>query len=135
MRSAILGICLVLALVGAARAQQAGSSISGRVTVATAASLPGDMVVYMVSDDPSAVFDPPAQAAEISQKGAKFSPALLVISAGQSVLFKNDEEQKTIEHNVFSRSPVLPFDLGLFKPPEAKRVTFPKPGVVRLYCS
>jgi hypothetical protein len=29
----------------------------------------------------------------------------------------------------------MPFDLGLYKPPQSKRVTFTTPGIVRLYCS
>jgi plastocyanin len=107
-------------------------SVSGKLTTADGHA-PGEVVVYLESTDPAARFPPPPDA-EISQKGATFAPSLLVICAGQSVQFKNDEE-RPLEHNVFSKSPTMPFDLGLFKPPQAKRVTFSAPGLVRLYCS
>lgn len=132
MRISSIACLLGLFCIAAAPASQpAGVSISGKV-VATGA-LP-EMIVYLESADPAAKFDPPAEAAEISQKGAQFSPSLLVICAGQTVDFKNDET-RPIEHNVFSRSPVQPFDLGLYRPPEGKKVVFNTPGAVRLYCS
>jgi plastocyanin len=70
----------------------------------------------------------------VHQKGAKFDPALIIISVGQTVEFHNDEE-KPIEHNVFSNAPAKKFDLGLYPPPLAKSVMFDKPGAVFLYCS
>jgi hypothetical protein len=50
------------------------------------------------------------------------------------VNFLNDEE-RAIEHNVFSNSPAKRFDLGLFGPGKAESVTFDKPGPVTLRCS
>ena len=70
----------------------------------------------------------------VSQKGAKFSPALLIICVGQTVDFPNDED-RPIEHNVFSNAPAKRFDLGLYRPGESKSVVFDKPGAVFLYCS
>jgi hypothetical protein len=58
----------------------------------------------------------------------------LVVSVGQAVEFRNDEE-RPIEHNVFSHSPAMSFDLGLYRPGVTKTVVFDKPGLVRLYCS
>jgi len=111
--------------------QPSGATISGKIAVPSGA-VP-EMIVYLESTD-GAKFPPPPEAA-ISQKGAKFTPSLLIISAGQTVNFKNDESGKSIEHNVFSRSPTQSFDLGLYLPPTDKRVAFNTPGVVRLYCS
>jgi plastocyanin len=71
---------------------------------------------------------------KVSQKGAKFRPALLVVCVKTTVDFLNDED-RPIEHNVFSNSPVMQFDLGLYKPGESRPVTFDKPGAVLLYCS
>jgi plastocyanin len=117
-------------------AAQDGSrgSVAGRV-VAAAGSLP-EMIVYLEPVDPRAASATaaPEKVEVISQKGAKFAPSLLVIARGQTVEFRNDE-QRPVEHNVFSRSPAKPFDLGLFPPPQAKRVTFTEPGPVQLYCS
>jgi hypothetical protein len=38
-------------------------------------------------------------------------------------------------HNVFSISDTKPFDLGLYKHPEVKRITFDRPGRVDAFCS
>jgi plastocyanin len=108
-------------------------TLSGTVRCPAGQKLP-EIVVYLESPDPSRPIDVPSDQPEISQKGAQFSPPLLVICVGQTVVFKNDED-RSVEHNVFSRSPVKLFDLGLFNPPEARKVTFDKPGAVRLFCS
>jgi plastocyanin len=126
------GFLMLLCLAAAPASQPAGVTVSGQVTVAGDSPVP-EMIVYLESTDPSARFEIPADA-EISQKGAKFAPSPLIICVGQSVIFKNDES-KPIEHNVFSRSPTQQFDLGLYRPPEGKKVTFTTPGLVRLYCS
>lgn len=122
----------ILSLASAETQFTSSSRITGRLMGADG-SLP-EMVVYLEQVDPNVKIPPETSTAEISQKGAQFSPSLLVISVGQKVNFKNDED-RPIEHNVFSRSPVKPFDLGLYKPPLAKSVTFDTPGVVRLFCS
>jgi plastocyanin len=127
-----LGLLVLLA--AAPASQPSGVSVSGRVTAATGAALPSEMIVYLEPVDPSLKFPAPVAPAQISQKGARFAPSLLVVSVGETVEFKNDED-RPIEHNVFSRSPVQPFDLGLYRPPTDKSVTFGSPGVVRLYCS
>jgi plastocyanin len=71
------------------------------------------------------------QSHEIHQKGRAFHPDALVIHAGDSVVFINDD---TVLHNVFSHSEARDFDLG--KPPvgSSRTVTFDKPGQVDLFC-
>ena len=93
-----------------------------------------EMVVFLESPDPARVVPTPKEAASISQRGATFSPALLIVCVGQRVDFLNDEIQQ-IEHNVFSNAPAKRFDLGLYKPGESKPVLFDKAGPVFLYCS
>src|SRR5437016_1730332 len=93
-----------------------------------------EMVIYLESPDPNRVLPKAEKNAEIRQKGAKFSPPMLVVCAGQTVDFLNDED-RPIEHNVFSNASAKRFDLGLYKPGEARSVTFDKPGAVFLYCS
>lgn len=112
--------------------QPAAGSVSGTITAASG-QLP-EMIVYLEPADPRITFPAPQEPAVMSQKGAKFSPALLVICVGQAIEFRNDED-RPIEHNVFSRSPSRPFDLGLFPPPEQRTVVFDKPGPVKLFCS
>ncbi len=111
-----------------------GATIAGKVTAQAEVPL-SEMVVYLEPADgsPAPASDVPPQAT-VRQKGAKFDPPLLVISVGQSVAFLNDEE-KPIEHNVFSNAPAKKFDLGLYPPTQGKSVTFDKPGAVFLYCS
>jgi plastocyanin len=109
-------------------------TISGAIRTADGSPVPTECVVYLEPADPSVSFEAPSAPAVISQKGARFSPALLIVCVGQTVEFRNDED-RAIEHNVFSRSAAKSFDLGLFPPPQRKTVTFDRPGPVRLFCS
>ena len=69
---------------------------------------------------------------KIAQKGAVFSPHVLPVMAGTTVEWPNYDD---ILHNVFSFSETKPFDLGLYKAPEIKRVKFDRPGRVDVFCS
>jgi plastocyanin len=68
----------------------------------------------------------------VNQRGAAFSPHVLPVVAGTRVEFPNEDD---ILHNVFSYSDAARFDLGLYKHPEVKYVTFDKPGRVDVFCS
>ncbi|TAL04889.1 MAG: hypothetical protein EPO07_04565 [Verrucomicrobia bacterium] len=68
----------------------------------------------------------------ISQHGAAFTPHVLPVVAGTTVEWPNNDD---IFHNVFSMSDAKPFDLGLYKSPEVKRVTFDQAGRVDVFCS
>jgi plastocyanin len=111
----------------------ATSSVTGTVTAETDVQL-SEMVVYLESPDPKRAVAPATQPVDVSQKGAQFAPRLTVVSVGQTVNFLNDED-RPIEHNVFSNSPAKRFDLGLYGPNQSRSVTFDKPGPVFLYCS
>jgi plastocyanin len=117
----------------AAPATQPASSVAGTVTAEGEIPL-AEMVVYLESPDVARPMPKPPEAVKVSQKGAKFEPRLVVVMVGQSVDFLNDEE-RPIEHNVFSNSPAKRFDLGLYRPGDSKKVVFDKPGPVFLYCS
>lgn len=62
----------------------------------------------------------------------QFSPQVLVIQAGTTVDFLNDDG---IFHNAFSLSRSQPFDLGIYPRGMSKTVTFNVPGLVRVYCN
>ena len=69
--------------------------------------------------------------AEMEQQNRRFSPDLVVIPAGSSVSFPNFDP---IFHNVFSLSKPKSFDLGNYSRGQTRMVTFPKPGIVAVYC-
>jgi plastocyanin len=74
----------------------------------------------------------PSQKATLHQQGLQFSPALMVITAGQTVAMPNEDE---VAHNAFSQSEARPFNLGIYAQGQSKDVTFPEPGVVDVQCS
>ncbi len=88
----------------------------------------GGILVYVVGFAEPA----PAQMAEIQQRGKRFIPALVGITAGQKVSFPNGDP---FYHNVFSPSLVRQFDLGQFRTGETRSRVFPKSGVVDIYCN
>ena len=86
-------------------------------------------IVYVVG-----FVEPPPVGAPvtITQKDKKFVPDLVAVTAGQEVAFPNADP---IFHNVFSRSPARPFDLGQYRKNESKQKSFPTPGIVDVYCN
>jgi len=88
------------------------------------ASTPG--VVWITADVPPLVAVP-----EIRQTMKTFVPALLVIPAGTTVRFPNDDG---FYHSVYSDSPSNPFDLGLYDTGPGKSVVFENAGIVGLRC-
>ncbi len=68
----------------------------------------------------------------VEQRGREFLPHLMAVSVGSTVSFPNFD---SVFHNVFSTSPIGPFDLGLYKAGEAREFTFQKEGIVRLGCN
>jgi plastocyanin len=69
--------------------------------------------------------------AEMEQQNRRFAPDLVVIPSGSSVSFPNFDP---IFHNVFSLSKAKSFDLGNYSKGQTRMVTFPKPGIVAVYC-
>jgi plastocyanin len=69
--------------------------------------------------------------ATLRQKDRRFVEDTVVVPAGSSVSFPNLDP---IFHNVFSLSRTKSFDLGNYPQNETRSVTFPKPGIVRVYC-
>jgi plastocyanin len=131
-------LSLVVMAVGVvSRATEPATRPAGAVSgkVASQGEVPlSEMVVYLESPEADRVIEVPKETVKVSQKGAKFSPSITIVCVGQTVDFLNDED-RAIDHNVFSNTPVKKFDLGLYKPGEARSVTFDKPGAVFLYCS
>ncbi len=90
-----------------------------------------EFVVYI--DKPVTNATPPSKPLQvITQRDAVFRPHVLPILVGTTVEWPNKDD---IFHNVFSVSDAKQFDLGLYKDPEVKRVTFEVPGRVDVFCS
>ena len=75
-----------------------------------------------------------ARHARISQRGRAFSPRTIVIVQGGEVEFVNDEERE-IDHNVYSLSPGNKFDIGLASRGITRKVQFNNSGIVKYFCS
>jgi len=68
---------------------------------------------------------------KLAQHDQTFVPRVQIVVVGGSVNFPNEDP---IYHNVFSVSPVKRFDLGKYPRGQSRRVTFPKAGVINVYC-
>ncbi len=118
--------CLVLS---ASSLAHADASVHGIVEVTRPQDVPvGAVLVYLVGFDDKA----PAEAVEVKQVGRRFIPDLIAITAGGSVTFPNGDP---FLHNVFSPTNDRTFDLGSFKKGDARSRTFPKRGVIDIYCN
>ena len=71
------------------------------------------------------------ETAVLNQTGERFEPAIVVVPAGSTVSFPNSDP---IFHNVFSLSKARQFDLGYYPEGDTRKVRFPNPGVVDVYC-
>lgn len=135
MRAAWIGWGLVWALLCSAAAAGA-AELRGHVEVWEER----DGVVAPLGDNSGAVIfltgfqEAPAPDAtpQLIQRNKSFSERVLAITQGAVVEFPN---QDPIHHNVWSRSSARPFDLGLYKAPETKPLTFPQPGIVTVFCN
>jgi len=136
--AAALGLAVAgvaAAATAAAAGPGGGAAATGRVvgTVAVTDGAghpvdPAGAIVYVVGfTEP-----PPRTVPTIEQRNRTFVPALIAITAGQSISFPNEDP---ILHNVFSRSIARPFDLGSYRRGETKTKLFPTTGVVDVYCN
>ncbi|MGB6193447.1 MAG: carboxypeptidase regulatory-like domain-containing protein [Terracidiphilus sp.] len=73
----------------------------------------------------------PSDSYQIKQIDRRFLPDLIVVPVGSTVSFPNMDP---IFHNVFSLSRPRTFDLGSYDRGQTRRVRFPKPGIVDVYC-
>jgi hypothetical protein len=125
------GGALVVLLAGAAAADEPGT-VMGQVKVRAGDVERADasgVLVYLTG-----FREPPQRAPipEIVQRGRRFEPALVAITAGQEVSFPNADP---FFHNVFSPSPAQRFDLGQYRMGETKTRLFPEPGFIEVYCN
>ena len=131
----LLGAALLLPATAAAGGGAATGEVRGRVRLRVeGVRLPdvGPIVVFLEGEAGNIPYEVPAHVPRVHQRNATFSPAFLVIAAGQTVEMPNDD---VIFHNVFSYSKPNRFDLGLYRKGTSRSVTLRYPGAVRIYCS
>jgi plastocyanin len=112
--------------------ESAAGIVSGHVQVQGNKALPS-IIVYLESPNGTRTGQTHVKR-RVTQKGREFTPERVVLVQGGKVAFVNDEE-KEIDHNVFSLSEVRRFDIGLAQRGSVKEVTFPEAGEVKYYCS
>jgi plastocyanin len=115
MRLALSAFLLSVALIAAPAAA---------ATYRGVAKAPG--VVWITGPLPAAAAD-----LAIHQTSKTFVPDVLVVPAGASVQFPNDD---AFYHSVYSISPSNPFDLGLYDTGPGKSVEFDATGIVEVRC-
>ncbi len=108
-----------------------GASVSGEIKVAGGKKLK-NLIVFLELVNEKTV--PAVDEKVVSQKGRIFDPRVTVIVAGGKIVFHNNEE-RNIDHNVYSLSRTRKFDIGLAGKDSKLTVDFPKPGIVKYYCS
>jgi plastocyanin len=84
--------------------------------------------VVWISDDSKPAALPES---EMRNKEKSFVPDLLVITAGSSVRFPNDDP---FFHSIYSEGGPDAFDIGFYDSGPGKVVAFPKPGVNLVRC-
>ena len=132
-RTALILLWLLAAPLAAA--QQGTGTVRGevRVTVQGPDGRPvpkadrSGVVVYLTGyTEP-----PPAGEVNMAQRNKAFQPSVVAVVAGQKVRFTNND---LVVHNVFSRSHARKFDAGKNRPGEEYTETFPKTGIIDVYC-
>jgi len=107
------------------------SHLKGTVSVEGGKKL-RNLVVYLERVGGSVKF--PAKNHQIRQKGRQFQPFLTVILAGDTLQYLNDED-KEIDHNIYSLSDIATFDLGLGPKGSVLEHTFDRQGNLNFFCS
>jgi plastocyanin len=91
----------------------------------------GDVVVWLTSTS-SKDRVAPGPTVRLLQKGKRFTPHMLAVTAGTSIEFPN---QDPFFHDVFSIYHGKPFDLGLYESGAVRKVRFTQPGVSYIFCN
>ena len=118
-----------LVLIGASSVAYADGSVHGVIDVSRPKDVPASgVLVYLVGFSEPA----PSKPVEVKQVGKKFIPDLIAVTAGGTVSFPNGDP---FLHNVFSPTSDRTFDLGSYKQGDTRTRTFPRTGVVDVYCN
>ncbi|HXS78233.1 MAG TPA: carboxypeptidase regulatory-like domain-containing protein [Terracidiphilus sp.] len=89
------------------------------------------VVIYLEGPLSGAQATVDSAALQVEQLNRRFVPDLVVVPAGSTISFPNMDP---IFHNIYSLSKPKSFDLGNYDKGRTRKVTFPKPGIVEIYC-
>ena len=145
-RAAGVALALFCALCGVAWAQRGTvtaqveiTSKKGAVQTASTAAPSKDasgVVVWLSPADEAArrtaAAQPPHPSPKLAQRNKAFEPHLVVVQAGTTIQFPNDDP---FFHNVFSLFEGKRFDLGLYEAGTTKSVHFDRVGISFLFCN
>src|SRR5438132_5098067 len=121
--SVMVAVSVMPAVSAQAPADLHGTAMSGDRPVP-------DTVIWL--DAPGAAHTASPPRAVLDQRNLSFSPKVLVVRAGTSVEFPNNDR---VFHNVFSFRDGRRFDLGLYPVGSMKRVQFDRAGLSRIFCN
>jgi plastocyanin len=103
-------------------------AVSGRIALPEARGAGRWAAIWLQGGSHAA----PLRRASIDQRDKTFLPHVLVVTAGTTVQFPNND---TVFHNVFAYFEAKRFDLGMYPRGATRSVTFNKPGVVSVLCN
>ncbi len=89
------------------------------------------VVIYLEGPVPADKNPDAVATLQIEQLDRRFSPDMVVVPVGSTVTFPNMDP---IFHNIYSLSKPKSFDLGSYDKGDTRKVAFPKPGIVEIYC-
>ncbi len=92
-----------------------------------------NLIVYLAPETPKQVVVSPLHH-QVSQKGRTFNPDLVVMVPGDTIQWLNDEDRE-IDHNVYSLNKVKTFDLGLHERGSIMELTVNKIARLTYFCS
>ena len=92
---------------------------------------PVNVVVYVLLGEESGAAGPAPAEATIEQRNRSIVPHVTAIQRGARVHFPNRDD---VFHNLFSLSETHPFNLGRYPPGQSRSESFPRAGVVRMFC-
>lgn len=88
-------------------------------------------VVYLKEVNGNKGFSPSGSRPSMASENMRFTPEVLPVLAGTSVVFPNNDD---MIHNAFSISEAKKFDFGRYGYGEENSALFDKPGLVSVYC-
>ena len=118
-------------------AQSADSArlVYGKVEVRSKNNQPlgvnSGVVVYLKEVNGNKGFTPMGGRPSMASENMKFSPDVLPVLVGTSVVFPNKDDAI---HNVYSASETKKFDFGRYGNGEENSIRFDKPGIVDIFC-